>query len=104
MGLDQIPAQLKVRFLPYIFDCREAWQATLHDPDYSADMPFAKFMQIYSYHRRRALGGAPIAFPVAEPPKKPSPPPRPKKEQRKSESILLEQSDIDALIAQMGGV
>lgn len=42
-----------LRFMPWLFDSKEAWEKTISDPRYRYDMPFNDFMKIYKEHRKK---------------------------------------------------
>jgi hypothetical protein len=95
-----MPHELTPKYIPWMFDNRSAWEATIRDSQYRYDMPFKDFMQLYEGYRSGAP--APRPKPVFE-----YIPPKPKKvtpPKVEEKSVLLDQADIDALIAQMANL
>lgn len=43
------------RFMPWIWDCKEAWELTLKSPKYYYEMPFNEFLEIYQSYRTEII-------------------------------------------------
>ena len=41
------------RFMPWLFDNKDAWERTISDPRYRYDMKFDLFMKLYQEHRNK---------------------------------------------------
>jgi hypothetical protein len=98
-----MPHELTPKYIPWLFDNRSAWEAAIHDERYRYDMPFENFMQLYKGYRS-GIANQPHKLVHTElrlAPKKPKTFQPPKVEEK---SVLLDQADIDALIAQMSGL
>jgi hypothetical protein len=52
--------RIKLKYIPYIFDDREAWEKTIVDEDYNHDMPFKEFQNIYKKYRNQFKGSVPL--------------------------------------------
>lgn len=42
---------MRIAYIPWLFDSKEAWDRTVNDPRFKYGIPFEHFMVIYQEHR-----------------------------------------------------
>jgi hypothetical protein len=98
-------------FIPWLFDSREAWDKAIRDSRYHYSMPFNQFMQLYQSYRN----GTPVTLNHFTPPTQVTPTTAnfssnstisssaPTSSSSSGAGQILDQSEIDALLASMNG-
>ncbi len=117
---------MRLQYLPWLFDDKDAWEKSFADPRYSYELPMDYFMSIYQVERKAQPPDSaneyampmPAAMPAYSMPAMPPPTayapvqvqsfaaavpamaaaPEPQKEAEKEEGILS-QDEIDALLS-----
>ena len=101
---------MRIAYIPWLFDSKEAWNRTIDDPRFKYGIPHEHFMIIYQEHRAKIDPSKAIhqtshsTKPLAEAPANAANNPATITSEPDSSgaaSELLDQREIDALIASM---
>jgi flavorubredoxin len=99
---------VRIAYIPWLFDSKEAWDRTVSDPRFKYGIPFEHFMVIYQEHRT-AIDPSRAGYKSSHPNKSSGSAPNmassasiashTETDSTGAASELLHQSEIDALIA-----
>ncbi len=91
----------KAKYIPWLFDSRDAFEKTVNDSRYRYQMPFSQFMAIYNEYRRgikatniEILSSSPISKSSVSSSSKAS-----ESDSSSAAGQILTQEEIDQLIA-----
>ena len=101
---------MRIAYIPWLFDSKEAWDRTIEDPRFKYGIRFEHFMLIYQEHRakinpsksvRKAMHSTKSAEPIPSMTSSAPSLSNSEPDSTGAASELLDQSEIDALIAAM---